>query len=63
MPERIICHRCSFILYEGDEPLPPEEIVKRFGGRCPRCLAELSYAPITIEISRTEERKRKLFRG
>jgi len=50
MPERILCHRCSFVLYKGDEPVSPEEIVKRYGNRCPRCLAKLSTNPIRIDI-------------
>lgn len=59
MPERILCHRCSFVLYKGDEPVPPEEIVKRYGNRCPRCLAKLSTNPIKIEIKIKEKANEK----
>jgi len=51
LPQYIVCHRCSFVLYKGNDFVSPEEIVKRYGGRCPRCLASLSFSPVKVEIN------------
>jgi len=43
MPQRIVCSRCKEVLYEGDLLKSPQDIIKKFDGRCPRCGKELSF--------------------
>ncbi|RLE81149.1 MAG: hypothetical protein DRJ52_04810 [Thermoprotei archaeon] len=60
MPERIVCSKCNFVLYKGNDPVPPEEIIKKYGGRCPRCLSRLSITPRAMEISILKRKLRYL---
>jgi hypothetical protein len=50
MPQRVICHGCNSILYEGSELKPPDEIISIHGGKCPKCSRKLSLLPIDIEV-------------
>lgn len=54
MPLRVLCERCNFTLYEGDELKPPYEIIEEYDGRCPRCAKKLSYIPERFEIRPVE---------
>ena len=50
MPQRVICHGCSHVLYEGAELKPPEEILQNYDGKCPKCGKKLSLLPIDVEV-------------
>jgi len=50
LPQLVICHSCSFALYEGADLKPPYEIVEGYEGRCPKCGEKLSSIPESIEI-------------
>lgn len=50
MPEIVKCAKCGYILYKGNELVPPREIAKRFGGKCPKCSSTLSQNPLSIEV-------------
>ena len=50
MPQIIICKECGEILYKGDDLKPPEEIVQRYNGRCPKCGSKLSNIPTDVEV-------------
>jgi len=50
MPQRVFCQNCGFTLYEGTELTPPEEIVQRFNGKCPKCGKKLSFNPTNVDI-------------
>ncbi|MGE5188221.1 MAG: hypothetical protein ACM3JE_04265 [Betaproteobacteria bacterium] len=50
MPQRVICHGCSHILYEGVELKPPDEIILQNAGKCPKCSRKLSLLPIDVEV-------------
>jgi ribosomal protein S27AE len=50
MPQRILCEKCGAILYEGMELTPPDEIVQRYDGKCPKCGNKLSFSPINVGI-------------
>jgi hypothetical protein len=50
MPQRFICHGCGHILYEGAELKPPDEIINRHGGNCPKCGRKLSLMPLNVEV-------------
>ncbi len=43
MPQIIICKECEEVLYKGDVLKPPQDIIKKFGGKCPACRKELSF--------------------
>ncbi|RLE65019.1 MAG: hypothetical protein DRJ49_01390 [Thermoprotei archaeon] len=58
LPVVVRCRRCSFILYSGEEPLAPIDIMKRLGSRCPRCLSRLKDKPVEIHL-RSRSRKFK----
>jgi hypothetical protein len=50
MPQRVICHGCNHILYEGAELRPPDEIIQEHGGKCPKCSRKLSLLPLEVEV-------------
>ena len=50
MPMRILCGRCGYVFYEGDELIPPETVAKKYGFRCPRCSSPLQVKPLKIRI-------------
>ncbi len=62
MPVIIKCRRCSFELYKGLEPVPPEDIVKKYGFRCPRCLSQLSKKPPELTVRPVTKRRKFLLR-
>jgi hypothetical protein len=50
MPQKVICEACGEILYSDIDLKPPEELIRNFEGKCPKCGKELSYNPENIEI-------------
>jgi hypothetical protein len=50
MPQRVICHGCNHVLYEGPELRPPDEILQQYEGKCPKCGKKLSLLPIDVEV-------------
>jgi hypothetical protein len=50
MPQRVLCHGCNHILYEGGELKPPDEIIQQFEGKCPKCGRKLSLMPLDVEV-------------
>ncbi len=50
MPQRVLCHKCGFLLYEGAELLSPFQIIEHHGGRCPKCDKKLAAEPIEISV-------------
>ncbi len=50
MPQRVQCSKCGSVLYEGIELTPPDEIIQRFDGRCPKCGKKLSFAPGNVSV-------------
>jgi hypothetical protein len=56
MPQRVVCHGCSNVLYEGTELKPPDEIIQLHSGKCPKCNRKLSLLPLAIEITPINKR-------
>ena len=56
MPQRVICHECSHVLYEGVELRPPDEIISLNGGKCPKCNRKLSLLPMDVEVKPLSKR-------
>jgi len=57
MPQRIICSECDYSLYEGDILKSPQDIMKKYGGRCPSCNKKLSFSPSGVTITSFEEKE------
>jgi RNase P subunit RPR2 len=56
MPQRVYCQKCNCILYEGAELKPPDEIMQKHNGKCPKCGKKLSSIPIDVEVKPTTGR-------
>jgi len=56
VPQRVICHGCNHVLYEGPELRPPDEIISQHGGKCPKCNRKLSLLPIEIDVKPASKR-------
>ncbi|MBC7131088.1 hypothetical protein H5T51_07730 [Candidatus Bathyarchaeota archaeon] len=50
MPQRVLCHECGYVLYEGEELKPPDEILQRYDGKCPGCGRKLAFLPLNVEV-------------
>ena len=50
MPQRVICHGCNYVLYEGPALRPPDEIIHVHDGKCPKCAKKLSLLPMNVEV-------------
>jgi DNA-directed RNA polymerase subunit RPC12/RpoP len=57
MPQRVICHECKHILYEGPDLKPPDEVIQKNEGKCPKCGRKLSLMPIDVEVKPLNKRK------
>jgi len=55
MPQRITCSGCGKVLYEGELLKSPQDIIKKFDGRCPHCNKELKFDSDKVEVSPAEE--------
>jgi len=53
MPQKVFCQKCGYILYEGPELKPPDEIIQKYNGKCPKCGKKLSLIPIDVEVKPT----------
>jgi hypothetical protein len=56
MPQRVVCHDCRHILYEGAELKPPDEVIQDCGGKCPKCGRKLSLLPQDVEVKPVSKR-------
>ncbi len=56
MPQRVVCHDCRHVLYEGAELKPPDEIIQSVGGKCPKCGRKLSLLPLDVEVKPVSKR-------
>lgn len=54
MPQKVVCHNCGFVLYEGLDLKPPDEIVQSYDGKCPKCGKKLSFIPKDVEVKPAE---------
>lgn len=57
MPQRVICHECGDVLYEGVEIKAPDEIISEYDGKCPNCRKTLSSIPKNFEVKPVEKTK------
>jgi hypothetical protein len=59
MPQQVICEKCGFVLYEGMELKPPDEIIQTHDGKCPKCDKKISFVPIKVEVRSADDKSRK----
>jgi hypothetical protein len=50
LTQRVVCQQCGFVLYEGAELKPPDEILHQYNSKCPKCGKKLSLLPINVEV-------------
>jgi ribosomal protein S27AE len=50
LPEIIKCAKCGYVLYKGNDLIPPRDVIRKFDGKCPRCSSTLSQNPVSIEV-------------
>jgi hypothetical protein len=55
LPQKVICEKCDFILYEGTELKPPDEIIQINDGKCPKCGKKISFIPKKVEVIAANE--------
>ena len=58
VPQRVICQKCGFTLYDGVELKPPDEIIQSHDGKCPNCGKKLSVIPKNVDVNPTDETSR-----
>jgi|GEM_PF-2878570 len=51
MPQKIVCDGCGEVLYEDVDLKSPEEVIKKFNGKCPQCGKKLVFDPQKVEIN------------
>jgi len=56
LPQKVNCHQCGFVLYQGQELKSPEDILQTYEGKCPKCGAKLSLAPLSIDVAAASNR-------
>jgi len=54
MPQKIVCSECGAVLYEGELLKSPQDIVKKFEGKCPGCGKELVFTTEGVTVSPNE---------
>lgn len=55
MPQRILCSECGEVLYEGDLLKSPQDVIKKFEGRCPICGKELNFDTNSVTVKPCED--------
>lgn len=61
LPEIITCRGCGNILYEDNDLVPPDEIIRKHNGVCPKCGRKLEFSADQIEIRKHVKGKKLKF--
>jgi len=51
---KIVCHQCSYVLYEGFDLIPFFKLRDELDGKCPNCKRKLAIRPVTVELYDTK---------
>jgi hypothetical protein len=54
---KIVCHACSYVLFEGFELIPFFKLRDQLDGKCPNCNRKLAIRPISVELYDTKPPK------
>jgi len=59
LPQRVTCSECNNVLYEGDILKSPQDIIKKYDGKCPKCNRKLNFSTggVTIYSGKEENKK------
>lgn len=57
MPQRILCKECSEVLYEGDLLKSPQDVIKKFEGKCPACGKDLLFETDAVSVKPNATKK------
>ena len=47
---KIVCHACSYVLFEGFELVPFFKLRDELDGKCPNCKRKLAIRPVSVEL-------------
>jgi hypothetical protein len=50
LPQKIVCKSCKEVLYEGELLKSPQDIIKKFEGKCPKCKKDLKFSTEGVEV-------------
>ncbi len=50
MPQKIVCKSCKEVLYEGDLLKSPQDVIKKYEGKCPKCKKDLRFSTEGVEV-------------
>ena len=50
MPLKVTCSKCDHELYEGDILKSPEDIIRKYDGRCPECKRDFGPYSETVIV-------------
>ena len=59
MPQEIICSGCGYVLYKGEILKSPQDIIRKYEGKCPRCGKTLTFDINNIKITSIYDAKRE----
>ena len=57
LPQKVNCHQCGYVLYQGEELRSPEEILQVHEGKCPKCGTKLSLSPMNVDVGASSKNK------
>jgi hypothetical protein len=50
LPQKIVCKSCKEVLYEGELLKSPQDVIKKYEGKCPKCKKELKFSTEGVEV-------------
>jgi NAD-dependent SIR2 family protein deacetylase len=53
LPQKIVCKSCKEVLYEGDLLKSPQDVIKKYEGKCPKCKKELKFSTESVDVRPT----------
>lgn len=55
MPQKILCSDCGYVLYYGEDLVYPNDVLRKYDYRCPRCGKRLKLDSEKIEVRKISE--------
>jgi len=50
LPQKIVCASCKEVLYEGELLKSPQDVIKKYEGRCPKCKKDLKFKTEGVDV-------------
>ncbi|MCX8204263.1 MAG: hypothetical protein N3H31_01205 [Candidatus Nezhaarchaeota archaeon] len=48
--EIVVCSQCGYVLHKGVELVTPRDVVKKYSGKCPKCLNQLNAKGVRVQV-------------